>query len=235
MCLAGVMELHPRSPLVAISASWLLGLLCAPAMDRGAWQGAVALAAFAVAASMTTLGFLDAASPVRPASKRLLWLGCLATFAAGVTSARPDVPRALVPAGMARVRVLVEDTRPRAEDRSRSFVRVLSGARIEDGAAVPEGSLLSAAPVPLPRGATVLLLAKVEPRSPFRNPSPHPRAPPRFEIQGSAWIAGPAAVRILHQAPGSALLELARTRVRAAIDASLPSSVSGITRARARR
>ncbi len=200
------------------------------------WAPAVASAALAVALLVAVFGLLPARDVARQrparAAPALLALLAAASFGCGlVAGQRPAVPDALVPAGMARFEGRVEQTRPGPGQRQRSVLRVLHGARLEDGAPIAPGTLLSAAPVALPEGARVRVLAKLAPRLPFRNPTPHPPPPQRFALRGSAWIASPAAVRVLALSPPRAALEAVRARVRAALDASLPARVAGIARA----
>lgn len=220
--------------LAVLAIGWLMGLLCAEAVDVGGWQAPLSLAVLAAGIATAVWGLhADAPSSTQPrVLRRAAVLLGLAAFCAGVSIGPRSAPRRLsIPAGMARLEAVVVDTRPGENRSARSVIRVLRGMRIEDGAPVPTGAYLRAGPSPLPGGARVRIVAKLSQRLPFRNPTPHPSAPRRFDVQGSAWIAGESAVQVLESPLLAALLEAARVRVRQRLEATLPPRVAGVARA----
>ncbi len=88
----------------------------------------------------------------------------------------------------------------------------LAGAKVAMDCAVPVGGRLRA-------------LARVQPVTQFRNPSPHPRSSPR--IDGFARVRGE--IRVLH-APSS-VLEGARSALRQRLNTTLPRHAAGVARA----
>jgi competence protein ComEC len=220
-------------PLVVLASAWLVGLLGAAGPDPGAWQPALAIVALCAGTAAAAWGLLAAerfaeacrAWPVSAA------LGC-AAFAAGLSvGPRPAPEPVQVPAGMARIEAVVLHTQPGLRDTARSVLRVLHGTRLEDGAAVVPGTLLAAGPAALPGGARIRALAKLAPGLPFRNPSPHPRAPRRFDLQGRAFIPDRSAIAVLHVPAAAALLDAARRHVRNHLEIGLPPRVAGVARA----
>jgi len=135
------------------------------------------------------------------------------------------------PTGLARIDGDVLAVARGADGTARSVLRVITGIRIEDHAEIAPGTLLATGPFALPEGARVRLLAQVAPRVPFRNLTPHPPWPQRFEPQGRAWIEGAGAIEVLDHPWLSAQLERARGHVRRALQGSLPPSAAGIARA----
>jgi competence protein ComEC len=243
----------PRA-LAWLASCWIVGLLCANALAPGTWQSVLALGLFGVGALGGAWGFLqrergellgssgrERVSALRIAPGLVALGACGAAFAAGLCCGGEAQPLRVPPAGMARVQAIVEETRvggeveppasPEPSELSRSVIRVLSGVRLEDNAPLVPGTLLGAGPEPLPLGARVQLLVKVVPRLPFRNQTPHPRSPPRFELVGSAWIPDAHAVRVLEVSWFDAWLDAARTHVRARLVATLPPQAAGIARA----
>jgi competence protein ComEC len=227
-------------PLVSLAAAWLLGVLCAGGLDAGRWQAAGAIAALAGGTAAALWGLYGRQSPDGRAGERRdaaqsRWAALaliLGAFVAGVCVGPRHAPAPLrVPAGMTRLEAVVAHSQAGAADSARSVLRVLHGARLEDGALVPPGVLLSAGPARLPSGARIRAVAKLAPGLPFRNPSPHPATPRRFDVQGRAWIPDPHAVRVLHAPLGAALLDAARAHVRDALEATLPTRTAGVARA----
>jgi len=227
-------------PLVSLAAAWLLGVLCAGGVGGGTWHPAAAIAALAAGIAAALWGLHGGESPAAPSSERPVkvrahWLApalAIAACIAGVSVGPRAAPRPLhVPAGMARLDAVVAYTQAGTGDSARSVLRVLHGARLEDGAPVPPGVLLSAGPARLPSGARIRAVAKLAPGLPFRNPSPHPAAPRRFDLQGRAWIPESSAVRVLDAPIGAALLDAARARVRNGLEATLPPRIAGVARA----
>jgi competence protein ComEC len=235
--------------LAWLSACWLVGLLCARGLGAGSWQAAIALCVFASMALGALWGQLPGhrERAVRGATRgdagadlansgvlpnAIAFAASTAAFVAGVCVAPAPLPCDVPPGGMARLQARVIDARSGAAgEQSRAVIRVLSGTRLEDGAALAPDTLLSAGPLPLPFGARVQLLAKIAPRLPFRNDTPHPPLPPRFALQGSAWIAGPQATHVLEAPWFEGVLDAARRRVRERLVATLSPQAASIARA----
>jgi len=221
------------TPLVVLAAAWLGGLLCAEANSPGGWQLAVAIAALSagIASAIWGLQVAPGSGLVRGLRWRVLALWATSFVAGMSVGPRPVSVPLPVPAGMARFDAVVVHTQPGRDARARSVLRVLRGARIEDGEPVTPGVLLSAGPTALPSGARIRVVAKLAPGLAFRNPSPHPPLPRRFELQGRAFIPDRSAVRVLFAPAGAALLDAARARVRDRIEATLPPRSAGVARA----
>jgi competence protein ComEC len=227
------MPVKGPGPLVLMAAAWLIGLLCAEAAPAGSWQAPLAVAALFTGVLVAVWGMQ---APVQqPGALGARWpvygLAVVA-FAAGASlGPRPPIAPIELPAGMARLDAVVEHSQPGPAGSGRAVLRVLRGVNLESGAQLPAGVLLSAGPARLPSRARVRVLAKVAPRMPFRNPTPHPPAPRRFALQGSARVADAAAVRVLDAPLFAGLLDAARVRVRDALDATLPPDAAGVARA----
>jgi ComEC/Rec2-related protein len=222
--------------LVCLATAWLLGLLCAAGVPAGAWQTASALAAMSVAVLIAVwawVGLEHARSRRVPgATLDKIAALCAVAFVSGLSiGPRALPPSAVVPSGVVRFEAIVEDSQAGQDQSARSILRVLHGARLEDGASMPAGCYLAAFPIALPNGARVRVLAKVAPRAPFRNPTPHPSPPPQFELQGEAFIPDAAAVQVLEAPSFAAWLSAVRSRVRARLIATLPARSAGIARA----
>jgi competence protein ComEC len=222
--------LEARTPwLVLLAAAWLGGLLLGFGGLAGGEQGWGALAALGIAIGLAAHHRLlsDTGGSPRVA---LLWLALAALVAGATTQTRPrPVPPA--PAGLARIEGDVLGVSHKADGTARSVLRVISGIKVEDRSRIEPGTVLAIAPMPLPDGARVRLLAQVAPRVPFRNLSPHPPWPQRFEPQGRAWLEGAGAIEVIEQPWLSERLERGRAHVRGALHHSLPPSAAGIARA----
>lgn len=219
-----------RAPLAFLAAAWLVGLLSANSVPASGWPAACALLALVGGLACCVWSALPSALPW--ASHWVLGALVGAAFVCGLSAgprdtAFPPTP----PAGLARIEGIVEESSLGIDRRGRAVLRVLRGARVEDNAALIPGSHLYAGPLPLMRGARVQLLAKVSPRLPFRNPSPHPRSPPRFAVTGRAFIGSAQAVRVLDVSLSARLLDAARAHVRDALIRTLPPSAAGVARA----
>ncbi len=231
---------HP--PLLQLfAAAWLAGLLIGHLLQAGGPQPALLAAIGLGAGLMLTVFGLGArgseasgAAAVRSSIgvTVTLPLTLAATVTTAIAAATAPVPRTdLPPAGMARLTATVEATRATPDGRTRARIRVHRGHRLEDGAPVPRGIRLWATPVPLSEGARVELVAKLTPRLPFRNPTPHPRLPNPHPTSGRAFVPGADAVRVLEQPTASGWLHRARGHVRRALQATLAPSEAGIARA----
>jgi competence protein ComEC len=233
---------QPDNPLPWVAAAFILGLCAAPGIATGAgpweWRVWAVLAVFCgssagvVWASLKPPGALG----VDPGDGRrwqvaLLAVGALVVGVVAPSQASTHGRAPVPPSGVARLEVVVEDSRPLGGGDTRSVVRVLRGTRLEDGAALAAGMYLSAGPLALPRAARVRLLARLAPRVRFRNPTPHPGIPPRYETRGHAWISDVEAISVLERTPWVEWLEAARQRVRTGLDATLPARAAGLARA----
>jgi len=217
-----------RSELAWITAAWLGGLVLTAGAEQSlpSWPALLALVAGMGAAVWGSLP-----GPPGRSTPAARWLLCGAAAAVGlVTPTRPDVG-GLPPSGLARVEGTVVASSAGQAGRARSVLRVERGTRIEDGAELPRGALLSVGPLPLPEGARVKLAARVSPRVPFRNPSPHPSPPPRFALVGRAFVDQPGAVQVLEHPWPAAWLWQARSAVRAALEATLDRRSAAMARA----
>ena len=218
-----------RTGLVLVAVAWLTGLLAGLGGVPPEYHGWTALAALGIALALA----VHARSTGDEVDTQP-WLAApllLAALAAGLVSSPSPAPHRPAPAGLARIEAEVLSVSHAADGTARSIVRVVDGIKIEGEARIAGGTILAAAPVALPEGARVRLLAQVAPRVPFRNLTPHPPWPAHFEVQGRAWIEGPGAVELLDQPWPSRALEAARAHVRAALQRSLPASAAGIARA----
>jgi len=215
--------------LVLVAGAWLGGLLIGMSDLGGLPLGWWALGALGIAIGLAAHSRV-ADDTHSVGSAAVLWL-VLAALVAGVATATRSEAVEPPPSGMARIEGDVLSVGLAADGSARSVLRVISGIKIEDRTEIAAGTLLATGPFPLPEGARVRLLAQVAPRVPFRNLTPHPPWPQRFEPQGRAWIEGAGAIEVLDQAWLSAQLERARNHVRRALQRSLPPSAAGIARA----
>ncbi|HEY2736228.1 MAG TPA: ComEC/Rec2 family competence protein, partial [Polyangiales bacterium] len=176
-----------RTPL-PLATSFFSGLCLALAVPALRGNVAVPLLGLLVG----SVGVVAAGRDVHHVWSRaapLLWM--VAALGAGACLLGPTSQAALPPAGVARLLAEVEEVRYERPDRAESRLRVLSGSRIDDGAAIAPDTRLIAKPFPLPEGARVRLLATIHPAIPFRNPSPHPPLPAAHPTRGTALLARP--------------------------------------------
>lgn len=221
-----------RHALSVLAAAWLAGLLCA--LASGAVGGVWAVLGVFAAASLLALRAATgvAGEPGSPVRSWPLWLLAALSWAAGASvPLRLDAALPLPPAGPSRLVAVVEECAALTAGEARCVLRVVNGARLQDGAPVASDTWLSAGPVDLPTGATVRVLAKLSPRQRFRNPTPHPLPPPRFELQGHAWVTDPHAFEVLDRSVFWVVIEAVRARVRERLEQTLPPRVAGIARA----
>jgi competence protein ComEC len=220
--------------LVSLASAWLVGLLCAELVPSGPWQTPTALAAMSVAMLVAAWAWVSADQPrsatrTRDSGVQKLAALCIVGFVSGLSiGPRAPPPSAVVPSGIARFDAVVEDSQIGADQTTHSVLRVLHGARLEDGASVPAGCFLGAGPIALPNGARVRVLAKLAPRAAFRNPTPHPLPPRHFTVQGEAWIPDASAVQVLEAPSCGGWLDAARARVRERLIATLPARSAGV-------
>ena len=216
-----------RSP-VAIACGYFAGLSLAHWVPQVPSPATVALAGFGLAAAVA-LGLARSSSAllVRLAPKLLVGVSA----AAGLCAMPPVSPEPLPPPGLARLTAEVEEVRYGHSGQARARIRILSGARLSDGAPLPVGTHLTTTPVPLPEGATVALLADVRPGVPFRNPSPHPPPTAAHPSRGTARLNGPGAVALVSQPWAAGVLDVLRCHVRAQLTRSLPADVEPVARA----
>ncbi len=215
--------------LALVTTAWLGGLVLAAGAAERAPSSWPALLALVAGMGATVWGSLEGAAEGRARAAR--WLLCSAAAGVGlVTPAWHDAGE-LPPAGLARVEGTVVASSAGQPGHARSVLRVERGARIEDGAELPGGALLSVSPLPLPEGARVKLAARVSPQLPFRNPSPHPSSPPRFALVGRAFVDQPSAVRVLEHAWPATWLWRSRCAVRSALEATLAPRSAAMARA----
>jgi competence protein ComEC len=214
--------------LAPMAAAWVVGLLAGPLLPDGVWRPVAGLAVLGTGLAVAVVG--------RQASGERLerWGGLGLAFlalGAGLAMAREPPPVPEVPRGLARVtaRVLASDA---AGERSRALLRVEHGQRMEDGAPVPPGALVRVYGRRMVPGARVGVLLRLEPHTPFRNPSPHPELPAADPVAARAGVPGASPVRMLEppSLPRRAL-EWARDGVRARLHRTLSDDVSGVARA----
>lgn len=205
--------------------------MAAALLPTGLWQPTLALVSLAAALLVTVKGWQQNARSARPIPKRWNVVALFAVLSAGVAVGPAPKLDAFPPAGLARLRVEVEQCRHRAGERAQSIVRVLNGERLEDAHPFPKEIFLRLGPTALPEGATVELVAKVRPWVPFRNPSPHPAMPPTRAIQGNGWIPTEDAVKVVANSWIKGAVQIARSRVRRALSQTLPRNSAGIARA----
>jgi competence protein ComEC len=194
-------------------------------------RAAIACLGLAGGIALTAWGGSGDARQSTPGRLQAAAAGLLSALAGFAVAATAPAPSTLPPDGMARLEAVVETVRPGHDGRTRSRIRVVHGTRLEDGAAIAAGTRLWASPQPLPAGARVQLLAKLTPRLPFRNPSPHPELPAPFPTVGRAFVPGPDAVRVLQRPATLAWMDRARGHVRDALTGTLQPGHAGVARA----
>ena len=216
------------SLLVLAAIMWLTGLIAGLGFGSVAYHGWIGLGS--LGAGLALAAWVRSSSDTPPGRVPAALL-ILAAFGAGIACVTHAVPLGPAPAGLARIEGDVLAVSPQADGTARSVLRVTRGTRVEDRAAIAPGTVLATSPTPLPDGAHVRVLAHLAPRMPFRNPSPHPAWPPRFEPQGRGWIDGPGAVELVDQPWLLGILEWARVRVRSALRRTLSASACGMAQA----
>jgi competence protein ComEC len=214
-----------RTP-VPLACGFFLGLALALARPDIAGRVWIPLTCLAVATLVTIATGRTAPAFWHWSAPGLLTLGALGA-GASVVSKAPEQPE-LPPAGMARLTAWVEEVRYAQPDRAHSRLRVVSGARLDDGAPIPADTFLVAGPYPLPEGARVKLVAGLRPSLPFRNASPHPPLPAAFALHGRATLASASAYAVLEFPWYAQLLDASRRHLRQRLWASLPSDVAPV-------
>ena len=214
--------------LVAVSTGFILGLLVPVGLPGGLRTALalVCLAAGLLLAGSHRLGVHWLVPRIGP------WLLAASAFVTGMAVGIPvhEAP-VVAPAGLARLTVRVDEVSHLEPGRGLSRVRVVEGARLEDGAPIPSGLRVNVVPDPLPEGAVVRLLAKLSPQLPFRNPSPHSTLPSTRTSQAFAVLAGRGAFQVTEHDFGARLLWLCRRGLRARLDGTLPADVAAVARA----
>jgi competence protein ComEC len=215
-----------RTP-IPLACGFMFGLLSGwayPGLQGRAWVSLAALG----------LGTVAIATAAREVPR--LWLRAapallsLAAFGAGASLVpKPPEQLALPPAGVARLTAWVEDVRYAQPRQARARLRVVSGARLQDGAAIAPNTYLLADPFPMPEGARVQLVATLRPAVAFRNPSPHPPLPAAAPIHGRASLASPDAYIVIEQPWHSRLIDNWRRHLRQRLWSTLPPSVAAVT------
>ncbi|MEM9072125.1 MAG: DNA internalization-related competence protein ComEC/Rec2 [Myxococcota bacterium] len=198
-----------RLLLPGVALAWLVGR----ALSAG--LGWVALASLAVSVAVAYVG--------RHARARS-WGALLLVAATGAGSAHHDPEPVDVPPGLTRLEG--EVVRVRYGASARSTIRVDRAERLEDGASWPDAALVDVWDADHAVGARIQLLARVQPRTRFRNPTPHP-----------AWMSSPVAAsarvegRIRVVSEPWAPLHHARRGLRQRLSATLPPHAAGVARA----
>lgn len=149
---------------------------------------------------------------------------------AGLAMAETPRVAPLAPAGLARIEAEVLSTTHAAEGES-SDLRIVQGSRIDDGAEVPSGLKLRLYGASLPPGARVKLLARIAPRVPFRNLTPHPEWPVIEPVGATGRMPEGGSARVLARHPLRGALEAARESVRRNLQRTLSPRVAGLARA----
>ncbi len=161
----------PPAPSASALAAIAVGLLA------GAWLAALGarlphawMAAVAVLGVAGLLAASTSAAPARPGRRAWVVLALLAAIL-GQGLAPPPAPSLDVPRGVARVLGRVEHS-----SGGGARLRVEGGHTLE-GAALPAGARVLVRGLDAPTGTRLRVLAQLSPRTPFLNPSPHPRWP----------------------------------------------------------
>ncbi len=214
--------------LTTVTCGFLLGLLI-PVSLSAAIRTLLAISSLSV-------GLLLAAARGReiPPILALLAPGLvgLASLMAGLAVGSPArAPPVVAPAGLARMLVSVEEVSHTQGGQGRSRARVLEGKRLEDGVVIPTGLRVTVLPDALPEGASVEIVARLSPRVPFRNPSPHTALASARATQAYAILVGADAARVVEHHWPARVLWACRQALRARLDASLPPDVAAVARA----
>lgn len=180
--------------------------------------------------SVAVIGFAWAQRVEALGSRLVIPAAFALAAAAGVAMTGPPKVPPLAPAGLARIEARVLANAFAAEGES-TDLHVEGGVRVEDGTAIPNGLKVRLFGAALPPGAKVKLLARLAPRVPFRNISPHPEWPVLDPIGATARMPEGSKARILSRNPLRSALEAARDRVRTNLNRSLSPRVAGLARA----
>jgi len=187
--------------------------------------------------SLTCLGMASALALAQAQLRAPLWRALSSKLVIGVSallglcSSPRTTPEPLPDAGLVRVQAEVEEVRHGLEGQARSRIRVLEGTRLADGAPVPAGAHLIAAPFPLPEHARISLLAAIRPALPFRNATPHPPLRAAHPTRGIARLPAPSAVAVLEHPAPFRWIDAVRAHVRARLSTSLAPDVAAVARA----
>ncbi|MCA9609093.1 MAG: DNA internalization-related competence protein ComEC/Rec2 [Myxococcales bacterium] len=204
--------------LAAIAVGLLAGAWLAVLGARVpfAWMGAVAVLGVAGIVAMATT---EAA--VRP---RLAAGGLVAVLAGllGQALAPPDAPDTEVPPGIARVTGRV------AQSGGGDARMVVEEGETLEGVALPSGARVLVRDLDAAPGTRLRVLARLSPRHPFRNPSPHPPWPTRgIDASGRAR----SAPRVLEEArPDQRLGYALRRHVARRLQSTLSPEAAAIAR-----
>ena len=167
---------------MAVALGWIGGLVGAPMLAGG--DGSVGGAGAALVALIGAMAVVVVAPVARDALPRALVVAAVVSsaIAAGLSAGGVPARSVEVPEGVCRVTADVVEVRHDRRGAS-STVRVVDGARIDDGASVPRDATLRVR-AKLPRGARVRALLRVRPYVEYRNPTPHPQWP----IARPGWL-----------------------------------------------
>ena len=157
---------------------------------------------------------------------------CVLAFFCGLGIAH-DPPAPCSVKGKAKLSARVVSVRHGVGD-ARIRLEVVDGRFSESKQALPAGLRLTAnvarADAP-PAGSTIVVDAKIHPRTELRNPSPHPNlSPPRSSGCWARWDE-PSALEIVDVPGRTTRMDRARAQVRSQMSEALPQDVSGVARA----
>lgn len=210
--------------LVALAVGLLSGAWAAVLGLRA--EGAAGIGCVAVLGVGTLLAASTRSAPVRPGGRAWVPLG-LAAALVGQTLAPTSGTREGVPPGVIRVEGRVAASGHGREPSA--VVEVRSGRLLASGEALPWRARLAVRGLDAPTGTQVTLVARAHPQVTFHNPTPHPAWPGRG-VDGRARLVG--AARIDELAPlWQQAAHHVRTKLRAALGATLSDETSGLARA----
>ena len=203
--------------LLALAASYLLGLVLAPSLPEGA-RVPLAIVAMVLATPLVAIG--------RELGSKL-WAAPLAIAAllAGLAT-RGAPPTPLLPSGDGTLEGTIESEVGRG--RTVDAVVVVHHGRLADGRRIDPGARVRIA------GATVALGARVSARGslratpPFRNASPHPPWPEARPIAGVLHLAEGTRLEVRALPWHARLLGAARASVRRALARTLDETSAGV-------
>ena len=219
------------SPLIPLACAWLLGLWCSPLVPAEP-KPFCCILGIAVAGALV---FWPASKPIPAARSQRLML--LLALLAGLCRAGPSAtaPAASsvatshkpVRPGLAHIIGVVEHSQRTAMGDYTQRVRVEAGRWHDRSQPLPTPLVVQLGPYPLREGARIRALVTLSPRTPYRNPTPHPPWPPATPIQGSARLPSPNAVEILGFEDLRAFLGTCRQHLRRKLYSTLPSTHAG--------